>query len=400
MPPASVNAVSAAAADGRSVRRGQAHADPLVDRDRRPSGRRSPGRPTSSSRKARAERSWASARANSIWVKPLWASVRDEYCGLLPCASSTSSSSARRAMPRPTADDEHASSVKFGKRPARSRRPAGSPLAGWSGRPGRMRHRRSSRATPTLACPTCATCRGTRSSDREPAQSEVPSSHDAPPTIHSQCCVPLPHAHRPVTEKPSTPSRSTRLALPFGANTPPVTTTDRRRSPRRSRPGGTTTSTTSSTRSSSTIPLRRRRVPALRSPRSSCAGRPRARRTPPARTSASDRRRPAPSPSASAVGAAFAVIGVRFDHLGDLGDGVEQCRHRTTIDERRRRSSVSRRRRRRRSVRLSDSVGLIAQRDGRVPDVPQVVDRVVHQVPGERVDVKLAPSLRRPVRFH
>ncbi len=50
----------------------------------------------------------------------------------------------------------------------------------------------------------------------------VPSSQRAPPSTQRQCCVPLPHAQRPVTENPSTPSSDVATPFPFGANTPPV----------------------------------------------------------------------------------------------------------------------------------------------------------------------------------
>ncbi len=50
----------------------------------------------------------------------------------------------------------------------------------------------------------------------------VPSSHDAPPSTHWQCWVPLPHAQRPVTSNPATPLRRVATPCPFGANTPPV----------------------------------------------------------------------------------------------------------------------------------------------------------------------------------
>ena len=42
----------------------------------------------------------------------------------------------------------------------------------------------------------------------------------APPQMYRQCCVPLPHIHRPVARQPP----STTSAVAFGANTPPVTT--------------------------------------------------------------------------------------------------------------------------------------------------------------------------------
>ncbi len=46
------------------------------------------------------------------------------------------------------------------------------------------------------------------------------SSQFVPPTIHWQCCVPLPHCQRPDTRNPS-PSA---MPVPLGANTPPATT--------------------------------------------------------------------------------------------------------------------------------------------------------------------------------
>ena len=52
---------------------------------------------------------------------------------------------------------------------------------------------------------------------------KLPSSHIAPPSTQAQCWVPLPHAHRPDTSTPSTPSIWMALPCPFGANTPPVT---------------------------------------------------------------------------------------------------------------------------------------------------------------------------------
>ena len=82
-------------------------------------------RPTSSWRNARAARRSASARASSICVNALSASVFDENSGRLPSATASSSSIARRPMPRLTAATHADSSVKFGNAASGRRSTAG-----------------------------------------------------------------------------------------------------------------------------------------------------------------------------------------------------------------------------------------------------------------------------------
>ena len=117
----------------RSTRRRACTADdgdlaPPRRRGRSPGGSRPGGRcrpdhrrprvprpATSSNRNARAARSAASARASSIWANALSARVLEENSGRLPSAIATSSSIARRPMPRATAATPAASRAKFGK---------------------------------------------------------------------------------------------------------------------------------------------------------------------------------------------------------------------------------------------------------------------------------------------
>ena len=146
----------------RGVDAGQADPDARRHADAVAGHRRSHARPTSSWRNARAERSAASARASSICVYGLWASVFDENSGRLPSARATSSSSGPPADAQADRGDAGGEQREV-REPASGTSSVGRAVrtAGSCGRAARRRRRPRSPATPCRAGPTCTTCRGT-----------------------------------------------------------------------------------------------------------------------------------------------------------------------------------------------------------------------------------------------
>ena len=138
----------------------------------------------------------------------------------MPWARATISSTARRAMPRAAAATPAASRLKFGNRPigaSTSSRPAN----GCTERPSGTNTsviRKSVEPVPLRPDEYQVSSNSTSAAGAN-IRWNSPPSVCVPPRIQVQWLVPLPHGHCPLTRCPP----STRLPVPFGANTPPAT---------------------------------------------------------------------------------------------------------------------------------------------------------------------------------